>query len=68
MLASIAEREQFRHRLNLCLRDLKMKIVFSFLRKNFSIPRAKVIKKILTTKRNGKNFLACIFGHGWGEW
>ena len=50
------EREQFRHRLNLCLRDLKMKIVFSFLRKNFSIPRAKVIKIFQTPKEMGRIF------------
>ena len=35
-----------------------MKIVFSFLRKNFSIPRAKVIKIFQTPKKMGRFFVA----------
>ena len=39
----IAERKQLRHRLNLCLGDLKMEnSFFSFLRTCFSIPMAKI--------------------------
>ena len=25
-------------------------------------------KNFRNAKKNGENFLACIFGHGWGEW